>query len=67
MNGYNNPLYYVTCTVCEKVASATKYAFEKVVNFFEATGRARAASRLADLGYYEQAKQLMLDGAKKND
>jgi hypothetical protein len=45
------------CAFCEVVANA----FEKTVGITESVGRARAASALAQMGYYEEAKQLMLD------
>jgi hypothetical protein len=45
------------CAFCEVVANA----FEKTVGITESVGRARAASALAQMGYNEEAKQLMLD------
>ena len=35
--------------------------FNKMNNFFERIGRARAASSLANMGYYDQARKLMTD------
>ena len=32
-----------------------------IVEFFESIGRARAASELANAGYYDIAKSMMLD------
>jgi hypothetical protein len=35
-------------------------AFVAVIAFGESAGRARAASHLSNMGYYEEAKALML-------
>ena len=35
--------------------------FSKTITFFERIGRARAASELAQYGYQEEAKRLMID------
>ena len=32
-----------------------------MIRMFETAGKARAARALADMGYYEEAKKLMLD------
>ena len=38
--------------------------FIGIVAFGESAGRARAASELARMGYYDEAKNLMLQGGK---
>ena len=45
------------CAFCDIVAKA----FKKLINTFEHIGRARAATQLANMGYYKEAKRLMLD------
>jgi hypothetical protein len=54
-------IYTKTCQVCE----ATKEALLKFVmgvwSIGESAGRARAAGELARLGYYKEAKKLMLE------
>lgn len=57
--------YQETCEICEKIAKLTSKVFEKVITTFEVMGAARAASQLAQMGYYEEAKHLMLEVAKK--
>ena len=46
--------YY--CTFCD----AIDRVFQKSINTCERIGTARAASQLAQLGYYEASRQLML-------
>ena len=48
------------CAFCDIVAKA----FKKVIETFEHIGRARAAAQLANMGYYKEAKALMLQGGK---
>ena len=57
--------YKETCEICDKIAHLTSVAFEKVITTFEVMGAARAASQLAQMGYYEEAKHLMLEVTKK--
>ena len=38
--------------------------FIGIIAFGESAGRSRAASELARMGYYEEAKNLMLQGGK---
>ena len=52
--------YY--CTFCAAVAKFAKKTFTKTINIFEAIGTARAASQLAQMGYHDLAKNLMLQG-----
>lgn len=49
----------VTCNICNVVRNALVVAFLGVVAFGESAGRARAASQLAEMGYYEEAQHLM--------
>lgn len=58
--------YNITCKVCDVIRKALITAFVAVVAFGESVGRARAARQLADMGLYEEAKALMLDGVKKD-
>ena len=44
------------CAFCEWVEKR----FESIVDLFESIGCARAASQLASMGRYEEAKALML-------
>jgi len=57
--------YQETCEICEKIANLTSVVFNKIITTFEIMGAARAASQLAQMGYYEEAKHLMLEVAKK--
>jgi hypothetical protein len=41
-----------------------KTILKKIINCCERVGRARAAAVLCDLGYYTQARQLMLQSAQ---
>ena len=50
--------YY--CAFCAAVAKTAKKFFAKTMAAFEAMGRARAASQLAQMGYHKQAKAVML-------
>lgn len=45
------------CAFCDIVARA----FNKVIETFEAIGRARAAAELARQGYYKEARALMVE------
>jgi len=49
------------CTFCDAVTNT----LNKMMNITESIGKAKAANALAQMGYYEQAKQLMME--KKND
>jgi len=55
-----------TCKFCNVIRKALITAFMAIIAFGESAGRARAARELANMGRYEEAKALMLDGAKKN-
>ena len=57
--------YKETCEICDKIAELTNAFFNKIITTFEIMGASRAASQLAQMGYYEEAKHLMLDVAKK--
>ena len=57
--------YQETCEICEKIANLTSVVFNKIITTFAIMGAARAASQLAQMGYYEEAKHLMLEVAKK--
>ena len=60
--------YKFTCTFCAKVRVAFVAFLIGTIALFENAGRARAASELARMGLYEEAKSLMLEikNAKKN-
>ena len=58
--------YNITCKICTVIRKALVTAFIAVVAFGESAGRARAARELANMGLYEEAKALMLQGAKKD-
>ena len=45
------------CYFCEAVAET----LTKCMGITESIGRARAASALAQMGYYEQAKNIMME------
>jgi hypothetical protein len=45
------------CTFCEVVANV----FLKISDFGNSIARARAAHALSHLGYYEEAKKIMLE------
>lgn len=49
------------CTFCDAVVNT----LNKMMSITESIGKARAASALAQMGYYEQAKNLMMEN--KND
>lgn len=57
--------YNETCEICDKIAHLTKVFFQKMVDLGESIGYACAASRLAQMGYHEEAKHCMLERAKK--
>ena len=57
--------YKETCEICDKIANLTSVIFDKIITTFETLGTARAASQLAQMGYHEEAKYLMLEAAKK--
>jgi predicted DCC family thiol-disulfide oxidoreductase YuxK len=53
--------YDETCELCEKVALFIKKLPAKFNVFFTRIGYARAASELARMGKYEEAKALMTE------
>jgi hypothetical protein len=55
-----NNSYEFTCELCTKLRSILLVGLVAVVAFTEAAGRARAANSLAQMGYHEEAKALML-------
>ena len=56
--------HVVTQTYCT-FWDAVENTLEKCMAITESIGRARAASALAQMGYYEQAKNVMMEN--KND
>ena len=52
--------------VFKVVGKSLLAVFIGIIAFGESAGRARAASELARMGYYDQAKALMVDGVKKD-
>jgi hypothetical protein len=55
-----------TCKFCNVVRALLVGLFVGMIALGESAGRARAARELAHMGRYEEAKALMLQGAKKN-
>lgn len=53
----------MTYTVNPIWAGLKKF-FKKLIKAQEAAGRARAAHQLANMGYYKEAKEIMLQGGK---
>lgn len=56
--------YKETCEICDKIAHLTSVAFAKLIEVGEAVGYARAASHLASMGYYEEARACMMELGK---
>ena len=56
--------YKETCEICDTIAKFTKSAFQTILDITESMGYAIAASRLANMGYHEEAKHLILERAK---
>ena len=50
----------VTCNFCIKARNVMAKGFEKIISAFESMGRARAAKQLANMGYYDEARAIML-------
>lgn len=57
--------YKETCHVCDKIAQFTSKVFHKLIDLGESVGYSVAASRLAQMGYHEEAKHCMMEVAKK--
>ena len=57
--------YQETCEICDKIAHLSSVIFDKIITTFEIMGASRAASQLAQMGYHEEAKHLMIEVAKK--
>jgi hypothetical protein len=55
--------YY--CKFCDAVKTIALTALMGMIAFGESTGRARAAAALAQQGYPELARKVMLDGDDK--
>lgn len=53
--------YEETCEICDKIAHYAKVVGKNFNTFFTRIGYARAASELARMGRYEEAKALMLE------
>lgn len=45
------------CAFCDAVANT----FKNMIGITESIGKARAANALAQMGYYKEAKQLMME------
>ena len=56
--------YQETCEICDEIAHYLKVVGSKFNAFFTRLGYARAASQLARMGYYEEAKALMTEKDK---
>ena len=52
--------YNITCKVCDVIRRGIVAVFIGIIAFGESAGRARAASELARMGYYDEAKALVL-------
>ena len=53
-------LYRTTCKVCEALKLVLITALMGIWAFGETAGRARASAELARMGYYKEAKALMV-------
>lgn len=62
-----NHTYKQTCEICDWISKMAQIAFVAVIAFGESAGRARAASHLSSMGYYEEAKALMLKEDKDEE
>ena len=56
--------YQETCEICDEIAHYLKVVGSKLDKFFTRVGYARAASELARMGKYEEAKALMTEKDK---
>ena len=54
--------YY--CTFCAAIAKFANKTLTKFMNTCDSIGRARAAAELSRMGYYAEAKALMLQGTE---
>jgi hypothetical protein len=52
--------YNVTCKVCVAIRNVLVNSFKAMIRAQEAAGRARAAHHLSNMGYYKEAKDVML-------
>ena len=50
--------YY--CAICASIANFASKTFTKIIETFEAAGKARAAAELSRMGYHKEAKAIML-------
>ena len=50
--------YY--CAICASIANFASKTLTKTMNVCDSIGRARAAAELSRMGYYKEAKALML-------
>jgi len=53
--------YQETCEICDQIAHYLKVVGSKLDKFFTRVGYARAASELARMGKYKEAKALMVE------
>jgi hypothetical protein len=58
--------YNVTCKICTVFRNALIAFFVGAVALGESAGRARAAAELSRMGYYDEAKALMLRKDKED-
>tara|TARA_Y100001954_G_C15702209_1_gene548432 strand:+ start:648 stop:848 length:201 start_codon:yes stop_codon:yes gene_type:complete len=54
----------ITCEICDWTAKMASVALLSCIAFTETAGRAKAASALSRMGYYEEAKALMTEKEK---
>jgi len=60
MNTLAQTYWTFTCKFCDVIRKVLLALFVGIIAFGENAGRARAASELARMGYYDEAKILML-------
>lgn len=62
----HSKFYTFTCKFCVAVRNVFAGMLVAIIAFGEQAGRSRAASELARMGYYDEAKNLMLNKDTKN-
>ena len=61
MTAITQTTWTVTCKVCTVIRNAMISLWDGIVAMGESAGRARAARELTRMGYYAEAKELMLE------
>ena len=57
--------WQVTCKFCIKLRNVLMGIFTAIIAMSESAGRARAARQLATMGYYDEARAIMLGKDKE--